>query len=212
MKTYEEWCKPKIVSNALELLDKEIPKYKDRIDYVHMCFSTDPFMYKQAQVSKLSLKIIDKLNTNKIRCTVLTKGIYPEELSGRNGFSQKNEYGITLVSLDENFQKKYEPNSAPFKKRIKSLKNLHDKGFKTWVSMEPYPTPNIVEQNLMKILEAVSFVDKIIFGRLNYNVKSSEFKYTKEFYNSQASAVIRFCKKNKIAYHIKQGTTSSKKV
>lgn len=78
--------------------------------------------------------------------------------------------------------------------------------------MEPYPTPNIIKQDLMKILEAVSFVDRIIFGRLNYNVKSSEFKYTKEFYNSQASAVIKFCKKNTIAYHIKQGTTSSKKV
>ena len=25
-KTYEEWCTPKLVSNALELLDKEIPK------------------------------------------------------------------------------------------------------------------------------------------------------------------------------------------
>ena len=47
VKTYEEWCKPKIVSNALELLDQEIPRYKDKIKYVHLCFSTDPFMYEQ---------------------------------------------------------------------------------------------------------------------------------------------------------------------
>ena len=52
--------------------------------------------------------------------------------------------------------------------------------------MEPYPTPNIIKQDLMEILEAVSFVDEIVFGRLNYNVKSSEFKYSKEFYNSLA--------------------------
>jgi hypothetical protein len=52
----------------------------------------------------------------------------------------------------------------------------------------------------------MSFVDKIIFGRLNYNAKSSEFKHTKEFYNSLALSVIKFCKKNKIDYHIKQGT------
>ncbi len=50
----------------------------------------------------------------------------------------------------------------------------------------------------MKILEAVSFVDKTIFGRLNYSVKSSEFRYTKEFYNSLALAVIKFCKKIKL--------------
>lgn len=42
----KEWCQPKIVSNALELLDKEIPKYRNKIKYVHLCFSTDPFMYK----------------------------------------------------------------------------------------------------------------------------------------------------------------------
>lgn len=206
VKTYEDWCRPKIVSNALELLDKEIPKYKEKIKYVHLCFSTDPFMYNQPEVGELSLKIIDKLNQNRIRCTVLTKGFYPTELVSRNGLSINNEYGITLVSLEEYFRKEFEPNSASFRDRIKSLKHLHDKGFKTWVSMEPYPTPNLIKQDLVKILEAVSFVDKIIFGRLNYSVKSSEFKYTKEFYNSSARVVIKFCKKNKISYHIKQGT------
>ena len=206
VKTYEDWCKPKIVSNALELLDKEIPKYKDKIKYVHMCFSTDPFMYEQDEVGDLSLKIIDKLNSNEIRCTVLTKGIYPKELGKRNGASKNNEYGITLVSLNEKFRREYEPNSAMFKDRVASLKHLHDKGFKTWVSMEPYPTPNILRQDLNQILEAVSFVDRIIFGRLNYNVKSSEFKYTKEFYNSNAASVIKFCRENGMDYHIKHGT------
>jgi DNA repair photolyase len=206
VKTYEEWCQPKIVSNALELLDKEIPKYKNKIKYVHLCFSTDPFMYEQEQVCNLSLKIIDKLNTNNIRCTVLTKGIFPSELGNRNGFSSANEYGITLVSLSETFREEFEPNSAKFTDRIDALNYLHRKGFKTWVSMEPYPTPNLIKQDLMEILEAVSFVDKIVFGRLNYNAKSSEFKYSKEFYNSLASSVINFCKRNRIDYHIKQGT------
>jgi len=211
IKTYEEWCRPKIVSNALELLDKEIPKYKDKIEYVHLCFSTDPFMYEQKQVGDLSLKIIAKLNANNIRCTVLTKGVFPKELYKRNGFSKNNGYGITLVSLDEKFRKAFEPHSANFKDRIDSLYYLHKKGLTTWVSMEPYPTPNIIRQDLIKILEAVSFVDQIIFGRLNYNVKSSEFKYSKEFYNSLAASVIKFCKKNKISCHVKQGTQVSTK-
>jgi len=209
VKTYEEWCGPKIVSNALDLLEKEIPKYRKKIKYVHLCFSTDPFMYKQDEVKDLSLKIINKLNSNDIRCTVLTKGIFPKELGDMNGFSRNNEYGITLVSLNEGFKRNYEPNSASFKERIKALEHLHEKGFKTWVSMEPYPTPNIIKQDLMEILDAVSFVNKIIFGRLNYNVKSSEFKYTKEFYNSSASFVIKFCRQKKIDYHIKQGTQTN---
>jgi len=146
----------------------------------------------------LSLKIIGKLNANNIRCTVLTKGVFPSELGNSNGYSNRNEYGITLVSLNEKFRINFEPNSAKFEDRIASLKYLHKKGFKTWISMEPYPTPNLIKQDLMEILEAVSFVDKIFFGKLNYSVKSSAFKYSKEFYNSLASAVVNFCKKTEL--------------
>lgn len=208
VKTYDEWCEPKLVANAMELLDKEIPKYKKSIKHVHMCFSTDPFMYNQEEVCDLSLKVIDKLNLNAIRCTVLTKGIFPKEVADLNGFSKNNEYGITLVSLDEDFRKNYEPNTATFKNRIRSLEYLHGKGYKTWVSMEPYPTPNFIKQDLSNILDAVSFVDRIVFGRLNYNAKASEFKYVKQFYNDLARFVIQFCNKHAIKYHIKEGTTS----
>src|SRR3989338_465335 len=46
VRNYNDWIKPKIVSNALELLDKEIPRYKNKIKFVHLSFMTDPFMYK----------------------------------------------------------------------------------------------------------------------------------------------------------------------
>ncbi|MFH0763803.1 MAG: radical SAM protein [Candidatus Omnitrophota bacterium] len=209
IKTYEEWRKPKIVSNALELLDKEIPKYRNKIDYVHMCFSTDPFMYEQKEVSDLSLNIIERLNVEDIRCTVLTKGLFPQELTDKNRFSIDNEYGITLVSLNEDFRRRFEPNAAGFYNRIESLRYLHEKGLKTWVSMEPYPTPNLINQDLLELLNSISFVDKIIFGRLNYNVKSSEFRYTKEFYNNCSDLVIKFCNKEGIRYHIKHGTQAA---
>lgn len=206
IKSYDEWRKPKIVSNALELLDKEIPKYKKQIKYVHLCFSTDPFMYKQKEVINLSLKIIAKLNNPGIRCSVLTKGIYPDELADRNGNSHLNEYGITLVSLNEEFRKEYEPFAALLKDRVNSLKKLHLKGFKTWASIEPYPTPNIFRQDLNEILKAVSFVDRIVFGKLNYNIQSSQFKWVNEFYKSQIETVAKFCRKKNINLHIKHGT------
>jgi len=206
VKSYKEWIKPKIIENALELLDKEIPKYKDEIDFVHLSFMTDPFMYKQKKVRNLTLKIIKKLNDNNIKCTVLTKGYYPKEIANKEKYGSSNEYGITLVSLDKDFKKKCEPFSAPYKKRIDSLKYLHDKGLKTWVSMEPYPTPNLVEQDLNKILNKISFVDKIIFGKLNYNCESKAFENNEIFYEECAQKVIEFCKKRNIDYHIKYGT------
>ena len=202
-KTYEEWCVPKLAENALEILDKEIPKLKDKIESVQLCFSTDPFMYGYDEVSTMSIEIIRKLNAAGIKCTALTKGILPMELAQ---LSSENEYGITLVSLNEGFRKEMEPNTAPYRERIAALRALHDAGCKTWVSIEPYPTPNFIEQDLNKILEAISFCDKIIFGRLNYNKKVSEYKDHKAYFNKLAEQVIAYCQTNGKQYHIKDGT------
>ena len=207
IKTYADWIKPKLVSNALELLDKEIPKYKDKIKFVHLCFSTDPFMYKYHEVRDMSLKIIEKLNKHNIKCTALTKGIFPKQLVNKEKYAEFNEYGITLVSLDPKFRAKFEPFSAPYPDRIRSLKYLHDHGLKTWVSIEPYPTPNLdSKQNLQKLLNKIKFVDAIIFGKLNYNTISSHFKDNAIFYENCAKQVIDFCNKKEISYHIKFGT------
>lgn len=202
-KTYEEWCNPKLAENALELLDKEIPKLKDKIESVQLCFSTDPFMYGYDEVSKMSVEIIKKLTAAGIKCTALTKGILPIELAQ---LSPENEYGITLVSLDEGFRKEMEPNTAPYQERIAALRALHDAGCKTWVSIEPYPTPNFIEQELNEILEAVGFCDRIIFGRLNYNKKVSEYKDYKAYFNKLAEQVIAYCEANGKQHHIKDGT------
>jgi three-Cys-motif partner protein len=215
IKDYEDWLHPRIVENALELLDKEIPRLEKEIDFVHLCFTTDAFMYDPvnkrtySQIEELTLKIIEKLNGSGIRCTVLTKGIYPGVLAKNEKYSKENEYGITLVSLDKEFKREYEPYSAPFEERIGALRFLHDKGLKTWVSIEPYPTPNIVKQSLDNILNSISFVDKIIFGKMNYNVHTNKFGSNGRFYEECAMKVIEFCRKNKIKYHIKEGTPYS---
>jgi len=206
VKTYDDWIKPKLVSNALELLDKEIPKYKHQIKTVHLCFMTDPFMEGYEEIKVMSLKIIEKLSDNGIKTTVLTKGIYPKELTDKKKYNPNNEYGITIVSSDPEFQKEYEPYAASYQTRINALKYLHSEGLKTWVSIEPYPTPNIVKQDLMKMLNDIKFADKIIFGRLNYNSKTSQYKEHKQFYNACSKTVIEFCNKNNMSYHIKNGT------
>lgn len=203
VKTYDEWINPKIVSNAVELLQKEIPKHRDKIKFVHLCFSTDPFMCGYQEISDLSLNLIGLLNKAGIKCTALTKGILPIGLSE---LSKSNEFGITLISLNEAYRKEYEPFSAPYEERIDSLYRLHKNGIKTWVSIEPYPTPNIIDQNFKKILESVAFVDKIIFGRLNYNAQVSRYLDKNGFYNHLSSQVIEFCKANNKDCHIKEGT------
>lgn len=225
VKDYEDWRKPRIVENALELLEKEIPRYKGKIDFVHLCFMSDPFMYDFdkknliPEIKELTLKIIERLNRDNIKVTTLSKGIYPDEILDRKKFSKNNEYGITLVSLNKKFKNNFEPFSAPYKTRIESLKKLSDYGLRTWVSLEPYPTPQLDNQaeDINRILEKISFVDKIIFGKLNYsrltyyNCNHGQiWKNNDDFYKSMAQKVINFCEKNNIKYHIKFGTPLSK--
>ena len=203
VKSYDEWIEPYLVSNTLELLDKEIPRLKKKIKSVQLCFTTDPFMYGYDEISDMSIKSIKKLNEARIKCTVLTKGLIPIDLKD---FSKENEYGITLISLDEKYREKYEPGAAPYKERIQALKKLHNADCKTWVSVEPYPTPNIIEQDIRDILDEISFTDKIIFGRTNYSKEISSYKEHKKFYNEQAQIVIDYCKEKEIEYYIKEKT------
>ncbi len=96
IKGYEQWVEPYLVSDTLELLDKEIPKLKDKIKFVQLCFTTDSFMVAYEEICDMSLKAIHKLNDAGIKCVVLTKGILPAELAN---CSKDNEYGITLISF-----------------------------------------------------------------------------------------------------------------
>ncbi len=203
--SYEDWLEPYLVSNTLEILDREIPRLKSKITSVQLCFTTDPFMYEYSEIEKMSLAAIKKLNDAGIKCTVLTKGMLPAVLAD---YSKENEYGITLISLDEDYRARTEPGAASYKDRLAALKALHDKGCKTWVSVEPYPTPNLIEQDLGDILEAFAFTDRIIFGRTNYSNEISAYTAHRAFYNEQAEKVISFCNQRSIQFHIKEGTIS----
>jgi len=203
--SYEDWMKPYLVSNTLEILDKEIPRLKSKIKSVQLCFTTDPFMYGYKEIEQMTLVAIKKLNDAGVKCTVLTKGLLPIILSK---YSKYNEYGITLVSLNEEYRNRIEPHSASFQCRLTALKELHDKNCQTWVSIEPYPVPSIIEQNLDELLDAIAFVNKIIFGRTNYNKEVTAYKEHRLFYNEQAAKVIKFCERRNIQFHIKDGTIS----
>ena len=210
----EEWRNYRVVINALDILNKEIPRFRKRIgqDHVHLCFTTDPFMYDSqtgelfTDVKVLTLHIIDLLNAYGIKVETLTKGYYPLELIDFTNLKSKNNYGITLTSLNENFKQSWEKASAPHQKRIGRLKLLSGLKNKTWVSIEPYPTPNIVKQDLEQLLSSVDFVDRIIFGQMNYVSKATNYPKREEFYKNCVEEVVNFCEDLGIEWHIKEKT------
>lgn len=203
VKTYEEWLRPSIVDNTLDLLRKELPRHKDKIKRVQLCFTTDPFMTGYPEVGEMSVEAIKLINDFEIPCVVLSKGVLPTSLVE---LSRSNAYGITLVSLDEGFRERMEPGAASIVDRLAALRALHDAGCRTWVSMEPFPTPNVWSQKLQSILDAVSFVDRIVFGRVHYDKRTSSYEALHVFYHDAAEQVRGFCAENGISCHIKSGT------
>jgi DNA repair photolyase len=211
-----------LVENSIQLLQKEIPKYRDDIKQVHLSFLSDPFMYKVEPVQELTLEILDLLKLEDIKYKVLTKGVYPvdeikqiERKNSRKNYeilllpenkkmfdigSKTNEYGISLVSLDENFRKRWEPGASPYKERLEALKELAKHGFYTYIYMEPLHPDNISIQEFERLLENVSFVKKIYFGSWQYN---RNFK-DKTKYVQYIELIRQFCEDKNIQLLIKK--------
>lgn len=220
VKTYEEWCRPQIVNNALKLLDDELRRFGHKIDSVHLCFTTDPFMFDaeagapNKDVVGLTTAIIQRLNADGIRVTTLTKGIYPEAFVRLAAtLSRDNQYGISLVSLNEDFRRRWEPGAAPVALRMESLRLLADAGHSTWVSMEPYPTPQIDPPSAAvdEILEAVGFADKIVFGKWNYSKLANSDPDGQQHYKDCARTIADWCDERVKTLHIKKGTPLSER-
>jgi DNA repair photolyase len=164
---------------------------------VHLCLTTDPFMVGYPELGVASLALIECLNRHGVRASVLTKGVLPAELADAR-FDRRNTLGISLVSLDEGFRRRFEPGAAPYSERIAGLARLHAAGCRTLVHIEPYPTPSIVRQDVGPLLEAVAFVDELYFGGWNYSSLPGEIAGRERFYGEQARIVSAFCRRHRI--------------
>lgn len=199
--TYADWCQPKLVSNAAELLTKELTHMKVKPGSISLCLSTDPFMAGYPEVTDMTLKLMSIVNSYGIRCSILTKGIMPADLADGKCFPANNLLGISLISLNEEFRNRWEPGATPYAERITALKYLHDCGLQTLVHIEPYPTPNLIEQNLEHILDAVGFVDHLYFSGWNYNNQVKQFQNYQQFYRDQSRLAQQFCTERGIVYN-----------
>lgn len=74
-----------------------------------------------------------------------------------------------------------------------------------WVNIEPFPTPNIVKQDLRVLQEEVSLVNRMAFSCTDYSTEVTAFTQYKQFFNDRDAEAIAFCNERGVSYHIKEG-------
>jgi len=160
-------------------------------------FFTDPFLPVNRRATEDLLQFLVKQGFT--RAATLSKLGISAHLNVRTGMS--------IVSLDEAFRKQYEPNTLPFKSRIKLLHSASLANDYTWASMEPYPTSAIWKQPIEPLLEELkaSEVNLIVFGKWNYD-KRARTEQAKQEYADNINVLTDFCKSNNIRLHVKSET------
>ena len=201
IKNADEWKEPKIKSNALELIEKAIPNLAPGTIPL-LSLMSDPFQYGRSDICNFSLQAIALINSSGHNVSTLTKGLLPvRELAQ---LSHYNIHGISLSGVSERIRETFEPGASPYRERIMALRQLSELNIPTWVSLEPIFPPSVVKQNIYEVLESVSFVKYLVYGKINnFGAIGSEYR---DFYNEEAHKVIEYCQAHGIVCHIKNGT------
>ena len=160
---------------------------------VFLSFLTDPFL---PQV---------KESTEHLIAYLLDLGVTIATLSKLATSYYYSRHGMTVVSLDHDFWQKFEPNTLEPQRRIAALEDCKGEKEDVWISMEPYPPSAIHKQRIEDLLEELSFVDLIVFGKWNYDPRARTEAARGE-YAENIKVLTDFCKSNNIRLHVKSDT------
>jgi DNA repair photolyase len=152
-------------SDALKNLEADLKIMQERKDTrpVFLSFTTDPYQPIE-ETEKLTRRAILLMHSYGIPVMILTKGTLLAErdfdLLGVNDW-----FGTTLTCRTGLDSLRWEPQAVAPGFRIESLMKAHDKGIKTWASIEPVINP---DDSLDLIRTSAPFVDMFKVGKLNH--------------------------------------------
>ncbi len=155
-KKLDEWsvnAHPK--ANILSRLEKDACKIHGDPREILLCFTCDPYQGHEASIlTRKALLILEKYE---LTATILTKAgmnaVQDFDILKQNDW----QFGTTLSTGNEFIQAQWEPFAANVFSRAWAIKMAHDRGIKTWVSMEPVYDPPSALQVIPWLHEYVDF-------------------------------------------------------
>jgi DNA repair photolyase len=131
---------------------------------VLLCFLCDPYQPLDDE-EKLTRDALQIFGGNNIRAQVLTKGgtraARDFDLFSKHHFI----FGSTILFKNDRLRKKWEPHAASIENRVEAVREAHDKGIRTWISLEPVIDP----KEALKVIEELhGTVDFWKIGKINH--------------------------------------------
>jgi DNA repair photolyase len=210
-KQHTEWinAKPRLQINDLLREDmetlKESPNLKMNIRDIMICSITDSYQPLEKEY-RLTREVVKTLITNDLPFTILTKNVNVlEDIDLFRGYG-KCRVGLTIMTLDDEFRQKLEPNASPIEERINALKQLKDAGVSTYCSVEPI-MPDKRSDPLAVVARVKEYVDLIEFGKWSVKKDSQSnvenilgVKYNQDYYTDLFKQINEYCDTNNINY------------
>lgn len=162
----------KLRENLLEKVEKDcqLNLFEDR--RVHLCFTCDPYqdIDMELQTTREVLKLFKKYN---VSFQVLTKGGM-RAARDFDLYKPGDSFGSTLTFTDPDVSHKWEPGAAEPLSRIQAIVEAHEKGIRTWVSLEPVINPSDAVDWVTDLHE---HVDLWKVGKWNYDNRAGDIDW-----------------------------------
>ncbi len=152
-------------------LERKILKDLERLQkgsLISISNSSDPYPPIEKELT-ITRRAIDILLNSGMRILIVTKSNIVTRDSDL--LSSNSAVSISVTSLRDSFQKKFEPRAPNPEKRISALKQLNDVGIPVILRLDPI-LPFINENEIERIIDRCSFVDHVVSSTLKLRYDS----------------------------------------
>jgi DNA repair photolyase len=184
--TRKEFQQPVARKGILDKLERDAAELEYAADdrAVMLCFTCDAYQVldEKLQITRRALEILKRHGRT---VEILTKG-GTRALRDFNLLDPRDAFACTLTFDNATDSRAWEPHAAEPDDRIKALRIAHQRGLRTWASMEPVIKP---DQSLAMIERSLEWVQLYKLGAWNYDQRAKEIDWAA--YHAAATAMIR---------------------
>lgn len=151
--------------NVIQQLKRDAEKLRGDNRKILFSFLSDPYQPLEGNLH-LTRQALEICAENNLKTQVLTKGSHALVSADFDLMREaKTELGVTMCFFDDLTRQQWETHASPIEERIAILKEAHDRGIYTWISLEPIIVP---EEALDVITGVYPYVDYWKVGKINH--------------------------------------------